>query len=54
MRWSIGSTWYRWDPHIHAPGTLNENQYGPHDDDAVFTFGGEEFRCTEDDLRSST
>jgi hypothetical protein len=36
MRWSIGSTWYRWDPHIHAPGTLKENQYGPHDDDAVW------------------
>lgn len=36
MRWSIGSTWHRWDPHIHAPGTLKENQYGPHDDDAVW------------------
>lgn len=32
MRWSIGSTWHRWDPHIHAPGTLKENQYGSHDD----------------------
>lgn len=36
MRWSIGSTWLRWDPHIHAPGTLKENQYGPHDDAAVW------------------
>lgn len=36
MRWSVGSTWHRWDPHIHAPGTLKENQYGPHDDAAVW------------------
>lgn len=36
MHWSIGPTWHRWDPHIHAPGTLKENQYGPHDDDAVW------------------
>jgi hypothetical protein len=36
MRWSIGSTWHRWDPHIHALGTLKENQYGPHDDAAVW------------------
>lgn len=36
MRWSIGSTWHRWDPHIHAPGTLKENQYGPHDDTTVW------------------
>jgi ABC-type lipoprotein export system ATPase subunit len=36
MRWSIGSTWHRWDPHIHAPGTLKENQYGPHTDAAVW------------------
>lgn len=36
MRWSIGSTWLRWDPHIHAPGTLKENQYGPHNDAAVW------------------
>jgi predicted ATP-dependent endonuclease of OLD family len=36
MRWSIGSTWLRWDPHIHAPGTLKENNYGPPDDDAVW------------------
>jgi hypothetical protein len=37
MQWSQGSTWHRWDPHIHAPGTLKENQYGRHDDDAVWT-----------------
>jgi hypothetical protein len=36
MSWSIGSTWHRWDPHIHAPGTLKENQYGAPDDDAVW------------------
>jgi hypothetical protein len=87
MRWSIGSTWLRWDPHIHAPGTLKENHYGSHDDATVweryfakirearphlrispdpedhlaviesklaaltFTYGGEEYRCTEGDLR---
>lgn len=26
--WSIGSTWARWDPHIHAPGTLRNDQFG--------------------------
>jgi energy-coupling factor transporter ATP-binding protein EcfA2 len=36
VRWSIGSTWLRWDPHIHAPGTLKENQYGDHGDPAVW------------------
>lgn len=36
MRWSIGSTWLRWDPHIHAPGTLKENHYGDHSDPAVW------------------
>lgn len=36
MRWSIGSTWLRWDPHIHAPGTLKQNQYGPYDDTVVW------------------
>lgn len=34
--WSIGSTWHRWDPHIHAPGTLKANRYGSHDDTAVW------------------
>jgi len=27
-RWSIGSRWLRWDPHLHAPGTLRNNQFG--------------------------
>lgn len=27
-RWSIGSCWLRWDPHLHAPGTLLNNQFG--------------------------
>jgi hypothetical protein len=27
-KWGIGSTWQRWDPHIHAPGTLRNNQFG--------------------------
>lgn len=27
-RWSVGSTWQRWDPHLHAPGTLRNNQFG--------------------------
>jgi hypothetical protein len=22
-----GSRWHRWDPHIHAPGTILNNQY---------------------------
>ncbi len=26
--WSLGSRWLRWDPHIHAPGTLRNNQFG--------------------------
>ncbi|MGK2881965.1 MAG: TrlF family AAA-like ATPase [Mycobacterium sp.] len=26
-----GSTWRRWDPHIHAPGTALNNQFGPDD-----------------------
>lgn len=25
--WSIGSTWSRWDPHLHAPGTLRNDQF---------------------------
>jgi len=36
MRWSIGSTWHRWDPHIHAPGTLKQNDYGAHDDATIW------------------
>ena len=25
-----GSQWYRWDPHIHAPGTVMNDQFkGP-------------------------
>src|SRR5665213_1119238 len=23
-----GSIWHRWDPHIHAPGTLQTDQFG--------------------------
>ncbi len=26
--WNAGSQWQRWDPHIHAPGTLRNNQFG--------------------------
>ena len=27
---SRGSEWHRWEPHIHAPGTLMNNQFrGP-------------------------
>jgi predicted ATP-dependent endonuclease of OLD family len=36
MQWSKGSAWHRWDPHVHAPGTLKANQYGDHLDDAVW------------------
>ena len=25
---SRGSVWYRWDPHLHAPGTLLNDQFG--------------------------
>lgn len=28
MRISRGSEWHRWEPHIHAPGTLLNNQFG--------------------------
>lgn len=28
MPWSIGSRWFRWDPHLHAPGTLRNDQFG--------------------------
>lgn len=28
LRWSVGSQWRRWDPHLHAPGTLRNNQFG--------------------------
>ena len=26
--WSVGSIWQRWDPHLHAPRTLRNNQFG--------------------------
>lgn len=26
--WSRGSLWYRWEPHIHTPGTVLNDQYG--------------------------
>ena len=26
-----GSEWYRWDPHIHAPGTVLEDKYPKED-----------------------
>lgn len=25
---SKGSTWHRWDPHLHAPGTLLNDNFG--------------------------
>ncbi|HEX9402596.1 MAG TPA: hypothetical protein VF912_21045, partial [Anaeromyxobacter sp.] len=28
MPWSVGSRWFRWDPHLHAPGTLRNDQFG--------------------------
>ena len=28
LTWSVGSRWLRWDPHLHAPGTLRNNQFG--------------------------
>lgn len=27
MKFNIGSQWRRWDPHIHAPGTVLNNQF---------------------------
>src|SRR5688500_5093059 len=27
MSWNIGSSWRRWDPHIHTPGTLFADEY---------------------------
>jgi AAA domain, putative AbiEii toxin, Type IV TA system len=26
--WDAGSFWHRWDPHIHAPGTILEDEFG--------------------------
>jgi len=35
---SRGSEWHRWEPHIHAPGTVLNNQFGAADPwDAYFT-----------------
>lgn len=28
---SRGSEWHRWDPHLHAPGTILNNQFGAED-----------------------
>jgi hypothetical protein len=28
---SRGSEWHRWEPHIHAPGTILNNQFGGND-----------------------
>ena len=28
---NAGSLWYRWEPHVHAPGTLLNNQFGGSD-----------------------
>ncbi|RWK76789.1 hypothetical protein [Mesorhizobium sp.] len=28
---SRGSEWHRWEPHIHAPGTILNNQFGATD-----------------------
>lgn len=32
-----GSIWRRWDPHIHTPGTVLNNQFGPDDWEAYLT-----------------
>lgn len=34
---SRGSIWRRWDPHIHTPGTVLNNEFGPDDWDAFLT-----------------
>jgi hypothetical protein len=28
VTWKIGSRWLRWDPHLHVPGTLLNDQFG--------------------------
>lgn len=28
QEWSSGSRWFRWDPHLHAPGTLRNDGFG--------------------------
>ncbi len=28
VNWQKGSQWFRWDPHIHTPATLLNNQFG--------------------------
>jgi energy-coupling factor transporter ATP-binding protein EcfA2 len=28
--WLRGSTWHRWDPHLHCPGTLKADEYKGH------------------------
>jgi AAA domain, putative AbiEii toxin, Type IV TA system len=33
---SRGSEWYRWEPHIHAPGTILNNQFGAADPWAAY------------------
>lgn len=33
--WSVGSRWLRWEPHLHAPGTLRNDAFGG-DWDAYF------------------
>lgn len=35
LRWSLGSRWLRWDPHLHTPGTLRNNQFGSDLDDYI-------------------
>ncbi|MGH7437281.1 MAG: TrlF family AAA-like ATPase [Polyangiaceae bacterium] len=34
-KWNPGSRWHRWDPHLHVPGTLRNDQFGG-DWDAYF------------------
>ncbi|MCA3016092.1 MAG: AAA family ATPase [Myxococcaceae bacterium] len=34
--WLVGASWQRWDPHIHAPGTLKEDGFGDHTEDATW------------------
>lgn len=33
---SRGSEWHRWEPHIHAPGTILNNQFGTGDPWSVY------------------
>ena len=42
-----GSVWHRWDPHIHAPGTALNDQFGGEDPWEQFLTSAEKQSCLE-------